>query len=1076
MIKLLPYLKLKRTMWYIQASCFLLLMLFAGSAVAGVSEEANLLKTITGKILDGDGEALTGATIVEKGTGNGVISDIDGMFSITVSDNCEFLEISYVGYKTIEIALDGKTNLEISLELDQNLLNEVTVIGYGSSRKSDLTGALSSVKGDDLNKLPVQRVDQALQGRAAGVVVQNTDGAPGGGTLIRVRGANSINGGNSALVVVDGLQGVDISTINPNDIASVEVLKDASATAIYGARGANGVILITTKRGATAKSTIQYNFSGGFQQLGRKVDLLNPADYARKANLYASTQNGTPSAPIVPILPFTEAQISGLEAGGGTDWQDELFRNATLFNHQLSASGGNDIARYYVSGGFVDQQGILINTQYRRYNLRSNLDVNLNSWLSAGFNLNIIKSNGNVPPFGEGTRFVDILGQTINTVLRFDPATPVYDENGTYNYRALRGGPSGSKIYADPDVWNPVATALETTSEKNTSVNEISTFLDFKLLKGLTFRVTGAAAINNADGLNFYNSKTQPGRGASGTGNLSEDTYQFFQNSNILTYSASINKKHNITLTGVAEQQVNLGKGLLVSANGFFNDLTGIYDLAGASNVGEKTSYNTRTALNSFLGRANYVFNDKYILTASLRADGSSVFGANNKWGYFPSVAAAWRLIEEEFIKDLNVFSNLKIRGSWGVTGNQAIQPYQSIGILGSGFNYSYLGDDGYNIGYAFSRPSNPNLRWESTAQTNVGLDLGFMKDRLTVSLDLYKKVTSDLLLNTRLENYTGFTSQLANVGSIENQGLEIAVGATPFVKKNFAWSTNLIFSTNQSKVLELADGADYLDVRTNTGGGYNIWRGGLLSLKQLRIGEPIDQMIGYKVLGTWGLDEATEAKKYGQAPGDIKFLDVNNDGQIRRADDGQEVIGNANPDFIFGWTNSLSYKGFDLNFLLQGVYGNQVFNATRIRTESAAYGTSANLNNVWTPDNQNTNVAGIYYTSQQRLEMDLGPSRTADATSGADNRWSNYVEDGSYLRLRNITLAYNLPTTLLSKVKIPKMSLNITAGNLFTLTKYSGYDPEVSSFNVRSEGGNGIDFSNYPSSRSIMFGLNITL
>jgi len=1037
-----------------------------------IVEEA---KIITGRVFDANNEPLIGATILEKGTSNGVVTDIDGKFSISVDNNSTALMISYVGYVSQEVDISSSNTVEVVMLSDATTLNEVTVIGYGSVRKSDLSGSVSSVKGTDLKELPTQRVDQALQGRAAGVSVQNTDGSPGGSTIIRIRGGNSVNGGNNALVVVDGLQGVDISTINPNDIETVEVLKDASATAVYGARGANGVIIVTTKRGSSAKPVISYNFSGGSQSLAKKLDLLSPADFARKANVYAATQNGTPAAPIVPVIPFTESQISALANGGGTDWQDELYRAGSLYNHQLSITGGNNQARYYVSGGMVDQQGIVINSQYKRYNLRSNLDLKVNDWLSGGFNLNVIKAKGNVPPVGEGTRFGDILGQVINTVARFDPATPVYDESGSYNFRALRGGPDGSKIYADPDVWNPVATALETKSERNSIINEVSTFLDFKILEGLTFRVTGSAAVNNSDNLNYYSSKTQPGRGAPGTGNLSEDKYQFYQNSNILTYNTTIRSNHKLSLTGVAEQQLNLGKGSFISANGFFNDLTGINDFGGASNIGEKSNYDTKTVLNSFLGRVNYAYADKYLLTVSARADGSSVFGANNKWGYFPSAAVAWRITEEGFLKDSKTISNLKLRASWGKTGNQAIQPYQTLGTVGSGFNYAYYGDGSYNIGYALARPGNPDLKWETTAQSNLGMDLGLFNERLTATVDFYRKVTSDLLLNATVEAYTGFTSKLANVGSIQNEGMELSIGATPIAGGSFTWNTNVVTSFNRSKVLELSDGASFIDIRTNTGGGYNIWRGGNNSLKQLRVGEPVNQMIGYTVLGTWGTDEAEEARKYGQAPGSLKFKDVDGDGRITRAADGQEVIGNSDPNVIFGWNNSLTYKGFGLNFLLQGSYGNEIFNAVRIKLESPANGTGANLNNAWTPDNQNTNVPGFYYTSQELNLMQLGASRTADATGGADNRWSNYVEDGSYVRLKNITLSYNLPSSLLSKIKVPKLAVSVSGANLLTLTNYTGYDPEVSSFNLRSAGGDGIDLSNYPSSKTIMFGLNVS-
>ena len=1026
---------------------------------------------VSGKIVDAEGRPLAGASVKLKGTDKGATADANGNFTLEVPDTGGTLVISFIGHQSVEVpVLKGGVLKTITLQSDESKMEDVVVVGYGSQKKSDLTGSVSSVKGEDLIKLPTQRVDQALQGRAAGVLVQNTDGSPGGRATIRVRGGNSITGGNNALVVVDGVQGVNISTINPNDVESLEVLKDASATAIYGARGANGVILISTKKGVPGKPVFHYGLSAGWQQLNNKLDLMNAGDFARKANDWAATQNGTEASPITPVLPFTEEQIKALSVNGGTDWQDEIYHNGALQNHQLSISGGSDNIRYFVSGGYMNQQGIVVNTQYKRYSLRSNLDLKLTNWLSAGINLNAIKDKGNVPPIGEGTRFGDILGQVINTVARFDPATPVYDGDGNYNFKALKGGPGNSKIYADPDVWNPLATALETIAEKNDIINEISTFLDFKLMEGLTFRVTGTASITNADEKHYYSAKTQPGRGVGGLGDLSTSKDEYYQNSNILTYKKTINKKHNLTLTGVAEQQLSQSKGSFILAQGFLSDRTGINDLGGAGQINERSSYVSKQTLNSFLGRANYVYDNKYMFTASYRADGSSVFGANNKWGYFPSAAVAWRASEEAFIQNLGVFSNLKLRGSWGKTGNQAIQPYQTLANLASGFNYPYDGNGTANIGFLLGRPENPDLKWESTAQTNIGIDLGFFNERLSATIDVYKKVTTDLLLNKQIEAYTGFATKLANVGSIQNKGLEISIGGKPVFTNDFKWNTGVNISFNRSKVLALLNDLP-LAIRTNSGGGYQFYASGF-SLKYLQVGQPVDQMRGYVNLGTWSEAERAEAKLMGQAPGEAKWKDVNGDGKITRAADGQEIIGNASPNFIYGWNNSLSYKNFDLSFLIQGSDGNDIFNAVRIKIENPSNGTSSNLKNRWTPDNQQTDVP-VFISSKERNLLDLGSNQTSGI--GVDQRSSRWVEDGSYIRMKNITLAYNLPLSLLSKINVSGLSAYITAANLFTITKYTGYDPEVSSFNAAGAGGLGIDLSNYPTSKTFMFGINLT-
>nr|WP_295921901.1 TonB-dependent receptor [uncultured Dyadobacter sp.] len=1027
-------------------------------------------RTITGSVTDEKGEGLPGVSVVIKGTQRGTVTGAGGAYSISIASDTDILVFSFVGYLSQEATIGNRKKVDLSLVTDTKALEEVMVVGYGTQKKSDLTGSVSSVKGSDLTRLPTQRVDQALQGRAAGVMVQNTDGAPGGNATIRVRGGNSITGGNNALVVVDGIQGVNITTINPNDIESLEVLKDASATAIYGARGANGVILITTKRGASGKAVFNYGFSMGVQTLNHKLDLMNAGDYARKSNDWAATQNGTASAPITPVIPFSTEQIAKLDENGGTDWQDEIYRSGKLQNHQLSVSGGSESARFFVSAGYMNQQGIVVNTKYTRYNLRSNLDLKVTGWMNAGINLNVIKDKGNVPPVGEGTRFGDILGQVINTVARFDPITPVYDANGNYNNKALKGGPDGSKIYADNDVWNPVATALETKSEKNNITNEISTFLDFKLLKGLSLRVTGAASINSNDDQHYYSTKTQPGRGVSGLGDLSESKYQYYQNSNILTYSNVFNKKHALTVTGVAEQQLIQSKSSFISAQGFFSDDTGINDLGGASQINERYNAQAKQVLNSFLGRVNYVFDEKYMITASYRADGSSVFGANNKWGYFPSAAAAWRVSQERFLENVKVISNLKLRASWGKTGNQAIQPYQTLATVASGFNYPYEGNSSPNVGFALGRAANPNLKWETTEQTNVGMDLGLFGERLVATVDLYKKTTTDLLLNKQVEAYTGFTTILSNVGSIQNKGLEISVGGKPLATGALKWNTAANISFNRSKVLALLDNAP-LAIRTNTGGGYQIYGSGF-SLKYLQVGQPVDQMRGYMNLGTWSEAERAEAKKMGQAPGEPKWKDVNGDGKITRAGDGLEVIGNASPRFIYGWNNSVSYKDFDLTFLIQGSYGNDIFNAVRIKTENPSNGLSANLKNRWTAENQNTDVP-VFLSSRERNLLDLGSNQTSGI--GVDQRSSRWIENGSYLRMKNVTLTYTVPTAIVGRIGVSRLAVYATAINFFTITKYTGYDPEVSSFNAGGAGGLGIDLSNYPTAKSFMFGINLT-
>lgn len=1061
-----------------------LTILFALLLLGGINV-ALAQKTIKGKVTSiEESGGIPGASVVVPGTNIGVITDLNGMFSLSMPSNAKALKFSFVGMKTLVVQIGNLKEINVVMESETTSIDEVVAVGYGSQKKSDITGAVSSVKGADLVKLPSMRADQALQGRAAGVSVQNTDGEPGGNVTIRVRGGNSVTGGNNALVVIDGMQGGNLSTINPNDIESMEVLKDASATAIYGARGANGVILITTKKGKIGIPEISYSYSGGPQNIGNKLDLMNAGDYAVKANDFAATQNGTVASPITPVLPFTSDQIAKLYASGGTDWQNEIYRTGSLQNHQLSISGGSESAKYFVSGGYMDQQGIVINSAYKRYTLRSNLDLKLTKWLNGGVNLNVIKDKGNVPPTGEGTYFGDILGQVINTVARFDPATPVYDALGNYNFKALRGGIANNKGYADPDVWNPVATALEIKSEKNNINEEITTYLEFILMEGLSLKITGSASIYNMDNKNYYGAKAQPGFGTNGLGKLESDQSQYYQNSNILTYNKTFREKHRLNLTGVAEQQLTLYKYTYIEAQGFFSDITGINDLGGAGQINSRYNQSSKTAINSFLGRVNYAYDNKYMFTASYRADGSSVFGANSKWGYFPSGSVAWKASEEGFIKNLVNFSDLKFRASWGKTGNQGIQPYQTLASVASGSNYPYLGDGTTSIGFALANAPNPDLKWETTTQTDLGVDLGFFKQRIIANVDVYKKVTTDLLLNSQLPSYTGFTSLISNVGSIENKGLEITIGGAPVLSDDFKWNTSANISFNRSKVLALASSTP-LRIVTNSGGGYQISSSNW-SLKQLVVGQPVEQMYGYVNLGTWSEAERAEALKFGQLPGDAKWKDVGGkldangnaipDGKINLAGDGNQAIGNASPDFIYGWNNSFTYKNFDLSFLIQGSKGNEIFNAVRIKTENGAIGTSTNLKNRWTIDNQNTDIPAFTPSRVRNAQLSGYPSKVSGI--GNDTRSSRWVEDGSYVRLKNVTFTYNLPESILSKIHVSRLSLYVTGANLVTMTKYTGYDPEVSSFNRGSRvraGGLGIDLSNYPSAKTIICGINVT-
>ena len=1004
-------------------------------------------KILKGKIISTkDNTPVSGATVSVKGTSNSVAASSDGTFSIPVSSSRVTLVISSVGYAKKEFVVDAnQNNITIPLETNEALMGEVVVVGYGSQKKSDLTGSITSIKGADLTQIATQRVDQALQGRAAGVFVLNTDGAPGGNTTIRVRGMNSINGGNNALIVIDGLQGGNLNSLNPNDIESIEILKDASATAIYGAQGANGVVLITTKLGKKGKPVIGYNYTYGSSKLRKKLDVMNAADYARTINANQLTKNGSGATP-TPI--FTDAEIAQYEKNGGTDWQDVIYRTAPLHNHELSISGGTDNLKYLVSGGYLNQKGILVNSEYKRFSLRANVKAEINEWASFGLNWAGTKENGNSPPFGSAD--ISFLGNSVNVAPRWAPTEPVYDANGNYWVHSPGYGPS--------DTWNPLASAIEPKIDNNTVSNNLNAYLEFKILKGLSLKVTGGANINNANNQIYHNLKTYEGKQNTGLGISTENTFVRYQNSNILTYDKTINK-HHFTITAVGEQQYSKFKFSSIRASKFTVDATGASDLGGAE-IKTLSSDADERVLNSYLGRVNYVYDDKYLVTASYRADGSSVFGQNNKWGYFPSASVAWRASQETFISNLNIFSDLKLRASWGITGNQAISPYQTLARISSGGNYPYNGTDGTDLGFFILNAPNASLKWESTTQKDIGIDFGLFNGRLNVTADYYSKITKDLLMARTLPGYTGFSYIIDNIGSIENKGFEFSVSGDPLVGR-LRWNTGFNISTNKNKVLDLG-GIDRLGYKT-TKGGYSVNTPFMYLVK----GEPFGQIYGYGYEGVWGTDKASEAAAYGQLPGDRKFTDVNKDGVIDTKD--LKVIGNAFPDFIFGWTNHLSYNDFDLTFLIQGSKGNDLFNMGRIRLENPGEGSSSRLLDRWTPENQDTDVPG-FIDAKTREDANL----TSTVKIGGDQRLSRWVEDASYIRLKNITLGYNFPKSVLNRISVTNIRLFISATNLITITDYTGYDPETSAYNG-NDAQIGVDFSNYPQSKIINAGLNLS-
>lgn len=1010
-------------------------------------------KQIKGVVKDSNGDPVIGANVVEKGTTNGIITDIDGNFSLSVSENA-VLQISYLGYIPQEIAVDNKSFLTVLFQEDLQALDEVVVVGYGAMKKSVITGAISSIPMTAVKPVATQRVDQMLQGQAAGVLVLNTDGSPGAETTIRIRGMNSIQGGNNALIVIDGFQGGELRSVNPNDIASIEVLKDAAATAIYGAQGANGVILITTKRGTSEKPSINYSSEVGFSKiLMGGVELMNAADYARELNAIEIAND----LDRVPEPLFTDAQINDLEKSGGTNWMDEVYRPALIQSHQLSVSGKTQKVNYFVSGSFLNQDGIMINSGYERYSLRSNIGATITDWLNVSLNWDGAIQKRSGADFGGG---IDWPGNPVLGAVVFSPTIPVYDENGNYSKANNRIG--------DPAVWNPVASAKETQNDSRTVHNNINLVLNFKFLKYFSFQINGGARITQTETDQFYNMKTFMGNQSNGIGRVRNTYSKDLQNSNVLNYTRDIGL-HNLNVTAVGEIKVNDDTWSYINNSNFAMQETGIYDL-NAAQIQKTSSGQGHRKILSGVGRINYGYDNKYLLSMSVRADGSSVFGENNKWGYFPAASIGWRLSRENFMKDFTWIDDLMIRASWGNTGNQAISNFQTISQIGSSGKYPWYGGDASNLGYAVISASNPNLKWESTRQYNLGLNVSLWNSMLQFTGEYYDKVTSNLLMMRELPRSTGLNSIIDNVGKMGNKGWELSVNGN-FNFGELEWSPGINTTFSKTKVLDLGDEEFISYSAGGSGHGTNI------PFMFLTKGQPFGQIMGFGYEGTWKSDEVNEAARYGQLPGDPKYTDVNNDGKIDYDND-WKVIGNTLPKMIFGITNRFKYKNFDLTFLLQGTCGNDIFNVARIKRDAGVgYGTAKF--DRWTPEHQNTDVPALYAASYRETYRNNWDAAHPDnhfvstitfPTSG-DNINERWIENGSYIRLKNLTLGYTF-----DKISVfEHIRVYLTATNLFTITKYKGFDPEVSSF-TGSDAQLGTDFNSYPSSRVISLGVNINL
>jgi len=893
--------------------------------------------TITGTVTDDVGEPMSGVNILVKGSFIGVVTDANGKYSIAVPNKEAVLVFTFVGYSQQEVLVGDRSRIDLSLVEDLKLIDEVVVVGYGIQKKSVITGAISHIPMNMVKPVATQRVDQMLQGQAAGMLVQNTDGAPGSETTIRIRGINSIRGGNSALIVIDGFQGGELRSINPNDIASIEVLKDAAATAIYGAQGANGVILITTKRGTTDKPFINYS-----SELGRSkilmggIKLMNAAEYARELNMLEMAQD----LDKVPQPLFTDDEIAAFEKSGGTDWMKEVYRPAFVQTHQLSVGGKTKNSNYFISGSVLDQDGIMLNSGYNRYSLRSNVGANITDWLSITLNWDGAIQNRYGADYGSG---IDWSSNPVQGALIFSPTIPVYDEDGNYSRANNRIG--------DPSIWNPVASAKEVVNDRRIIHNNINFTIDFKIHQHFTLQINGGARILQNETQKFLNTKTLIGNQNNGLGGTFNSYTKNLQSSNVLTYLQDFGL-HNVSFTAVGEIKVSDNYWSIIENSQYTTQATGIYDLNSAS-IQRTTSGQGHRKILSGVGRLNYAYDSKYMLSMSIRADGSSVFGVNNKWGYFPAASVGWKLSRESFMERTSVWlDDLLIRASLGTTGNQAIGNFQTISQIGSSGRYPWNGGTGIVTGYAVNSASNPNLKWESTRQYNIGVNFSIYKGVLQFTAEYYDKVTSNLLMSRELPKSTGLGSIIDNVGKMGNRGWEFSAnGNLRF--NDLTWKPGVNATFSKTTVLDLGDDKFLSYSAGGSGHSTNI------PFLFLRVGEPFGQIMGFGYEGTWKLGEEEQAGRYGQMPGNPKYTDVNNDGYIDYDND-WKVIGNTLPKMVFGITNAFNYKNFDATFLFQGVTGNKLFNVARIKRETEVGSGTAKFDR-WTPDNQNTDVPALF-------------------------------------------------------------------------------------------------------------------
>lgn len=1009
--------------------------------ISGTIGEAFAQIQIKGKVLDSNTkEPIIAATVSVIEELSGSLTDVDGAFTVPVKELPAVIKISYLGYREQQVDVyDASEPILVELVENNNFLKEVVVVGYGTQKRKELTGSVASIGKESLQQISTS-FDNLLGGTVSGLNVSQSSGLPGATSNIRIRGGNSITGGNEPLYVIDGVlvyndnaatsTGVTRATsdfnplaaINPNDIESIEVLKDVSASAIYGSRGANGVIIVTTKSGKKGRNNIEYQYTIGWQSSRKKLDLMNASDWG-KLYLEIATPNQ------IEANGLTDEIVASW--GEGSDWQEAALRTALTQNHQLSISGGDEKTRYLVSGNFSDQDGILLNTGFKRYSGRLNFERDLFSNFTVGVNLTASKSLQNgITDFNSYDSYVGGNSNAFEYVLRIPQAVPIYNADGSYNYvnpyevGDIRNGTQTPNAIAD-------LTEVVSETKNNTLIGKA--FAKWTILQDFVLKLSASTNLVNTTQNYYAPSTSAAGITVGGYGTVGNKRYDSYQYEATLNWTKTLGKHAFDILAGYTTQVTNIEYATATSEK-FANESLTYHSLQSGSLLVSPQTGALVSTLHSALGRINYTYKDRYHLTATLRADGSSRFAVNNRWGYFPSVGLSWNLEEESFLRGNKVIDELKLRGSFGTVGNQEIGDYKALATYGT--VRSYFGNTGVT-GYVRNNLENPDLKWETTTQYNVGFDLSILKRRLNFIFDVYSKKTSDLLLSIPVEQTTGFSYQLKNVGNVTNKGIEFAVNASVIENKDFSWNLSANIAHNKNEVTNIGS----LDAIKST---YTI----------IKKGESLGSFYGWVFDGIVQKgDDLNVVPKPSPKPtveyGDAKFVDQNGDGEIDQDND-RVVLGSIQPDFTYGFSTTLRYKDWSIFAAFQGSQGNEIYNSLRQRLETAStsYNVSTALLNRWSETNPSTTIAKPYASNNYTNYLD-----------------SRYVEDASYLRLKNVTLSYVLPIRF-NKAPSTRIRAFVSGQNLLTVTGYKGYDPEVAS---------GIDSGAYPTARTYSLGVNIS-